>query len=194
MSKRILILFGTPIDLSSNLPSNLGDIDRTGPTLARGITYILIDVNLGPKETGLDQEVTLVSRVQGSQSGRVSRRPNEAKGRINRGIRKVNVERGVSGDSVDGEFATRMVFSGRDEGDVGVEGAIRGLDEELGEFNAFVTKHLLFGVIHKGDVDRDGRVLGVENQEFGGSEISNDDVIAGPEVTTVDAESLESPY
>lgn len=194
MSKRILILFGTPIDLSSNLPSNLGDIDRTGPTLTRGIIYILIDVNLGPKETGLDQEVTLVSRVQGSQSGRVSGRPNKAKGRINRGIRKVDVERGVSGDSVDGEFATRMVFSGRDEGDVRVERAIRGLDEELGEFNPFVTKHLLFGVIYKGDVDCDGRVLGVENQEFGGGEISNYDVILGPKVTTVNTESLGSPY
>jgi len=194
VSKRVLtLLLGTPIDLPNNLPSNLGDIYRTSPALALGIFHILSDVNLGPEKSGLDQEVSLESGVHDGHSGGVARQPNEAKGRIHRGIRETDVERGVAGEGVDGEFAAREVFGVGEEGDVTVYGAVRGFDEELGETSkliSIIARQILGGVIRKGDVDGDGRVPGLENQEFSGGEVSNDDVVLGPEVTTVNAQSL----
>jgi len=109
MSKRILTL-GTPIDLSSNLLSSLGEIHRTSPALALWILHILVDVDLGPEKSRLDQEVSLESGVHDGHGWGIGRQPSEMKGRIHRGISETNVERGVSGEGVDGEFATRVVF------------------------------------------------------------------------------------
>ena len=167
MSKRILaLLLGPPIDLSNNLPSDLGDIYRTSPALALGILHILGDVDLGPEKSGLDQEVTLESGVHDSHSGGVARQADETKDRINRGIREVDVEGGVAGEGVDREFATRVVFGGRDEGDVTVDRAVRSFDEDLGEiskFIHFVIGLFLLGIVCEGNVDGDGSVPGLEN-------------------------------
>ena len=194
MSKRVLaVLFGTPINLSNNLPSNLGDIYSTSPALTLGIFHILGDVNLGSEECGLDQEVSLESWVHDGHSGGVGGQPNETKGGINRGVRETDVERRVAGEGVDGEFSTREVFCGSEEGDITVDGTVRGFDEELGKISeliSFVTRHFLAGVIREGDVDGDGRVPGFEDQEFGSGEVSNDDIILGPKVTTINAQSL----
>ena len=191
MSERLLtLLFGTPINLSNNLSSNLGGVDRTGSALTLGVLQTFGDVKLGSEKSGLDQEIALVSGVQDSQSGGVARQPDETEDGVNWGIRKFNVERGVAGESVDGEFATRKVFSGRKEGDVAVDRAVRGFDEELGEIIPFIAGSFLPGFIYEGDVDGDGRIPGLENQEFSGGEVSNDDIILGPKVTTVNAQSL----
>jgi hypothetical protein len=192
VSERILaILFRTPEDLSSNLLSSLGGVDRTSPIFALGILHILSDVKLGAEKSRLDQEVSLESRVHYSNSGGFARQPNETKGRINRGIREANVERGVAGESVDGEFSTSMVLSGSEEGNVTEDRAVRGFDEELGE----ISKLILFvvglsRVVCESDVGSDGRVPGLEHQKLSGGEVSNDDVILGPKLTTVNAQSL----
>ena len=107
MPKSVLaLLLRTPVNLANNLLSDLGDADRTSSALALGVLDILVDVNLRSEQGGLDQEVTLESRVQECHSGCVGRKPDETKDRINRGVRKVDVERGVAGESVDGEFTT----------------------------------------------------------------------------------------
>ena len=194
MSERILaLLLRTPVYLSNNLPSNFGDIDRTSPALALGILQALGDVDLGSEKSGLDQEVSLESGVHDSRSGGVGRQPNETKGRIDGGIREPDVERGIAGEGIDREFATRKVFSGGEEGDVTMDRAVRGLDEDLGEiskFIPFVTGLFLLGVVRKGDVDGDGSVPGFENQELSGGEVSNDGIILGSEMTTINAQSL----
>jgi len=85
-----------------------------------------------------------------SHSGGVGRQPNEAKGRIDGGIREADVKRGIVGEGIDGEFATRKVFGGSEEGDVTVDRAVGGLDEELGEiskFIPFITRLFLLRVI-----------------------------------------------
>ena len=187
VSERILaLLFGTPEDLSNNLLSNLGGIDRTSPAFALGVLHILGDVKLGAEKARLDQEVSLESRVHDSNSGGVARRPTEAKGRVNRGIREVNVERGVAGEGVDEEYATGTLLSGSEERDVTVDRAVRGLDKELGEISKFGRCR----VICESDVDGDGRVPGLEHQKLTGGEVSNDNVILGPKLTTVNAQSL----
>jgi len=74
-----------------------------------------------------------------------------------------------------------------------VDRAVRGLDEELGGTSKpilFFIRRFLAGVISKGDVDGDWRVPGLENQEFGGGEVSDDGIEPGLEVTTVNAQSL----
>jgi len=191
VSEHILaLIFGTPINLSNNLPSNLGDIYRTSPVLALGILHILGDVNLGPEKSGLDQEVSLESGVHDGHSGGVARQPKETKGGIHRGICETDVERGVARECVYQEFAAGVVFGVREEGDVSVNGTVRSFDEELGESSkiilfVFVTRKVLDGVILEGDVDGDGRVPSLENQEFSGGEISDDGVILSPDVTTV---------
>ena len=96
-----------------------------------------------------------------SKSGGVGGQPNEAKGRIYRGIREADAEWGVTGESVDGEFTTSKVLSGSEEGDIAVNRAVRGLDEELGEL--MVPGTFLFGVVRESDVDGDRRVLSLEN-------------------------------
>lgn len=131
--------------------------------------------------------------MHGGYSGGVARQPNEMKGRVHRGIRETNVEGGVASEGVDGEFATREVFGVSEEGDVTDCGAVRSFDEELGEGSRlvlFVARKVLGGVILEGDVDGDGRVPGLENQKFSGGEVSDDGVILGPDVTTVNAQSL----
>ena len=132
----------------------------------------------------------MVSGVQGSQSGSVGRQPDETKDRINRGVREANVERGVASESVDGEFATRMVFGSSDKGNVTVDRAVRGFDQELGEIIPFVAGCLLSGVICESDVDGNRRVLGLENQELSGGEVSDDDVVLGLKVATINIQSL----
>lgn len=70
---------------------------------------------------------------------------------------------------------------------------VRGFDEELGEiskFIPFVTGLFLLRIVCEGNVDSDGRIPGLENQEFGGGEVSNDDIILGPKVATINAQSL----
>ena len=194
MPKCILaLLLGSPIDLPNNLFSNLGEIDRSGSAFALGVLQILGDVNLGSKQSGLDQEVSLESGMHDSHGGGVARQPDETKSRINGSIREVDVKRGVPGERVDGEFPTRKVFGGSEEGDVTMDGAVRGLDEELGETSQLilvVTGRFLFGIIRKGDVDGDGRVPGLEDQELGSGEVSNDDIVLGPNVTAINAQSL----
>ena len=191
VSERILVLLRTPEDLSSNLVSNLGDVDRTSPAFALGILHILGDVNLGAEKIRLDQEVSLESWVHDSDSGGVARQPNETKGRINGGIREVNVERGVAGESVDGEFATSMVLTGSEEGDVAVDKAVRGLDEELGEISELIPVVVgLSRFVCESDVGSDGRVFGLEHQKLSGGEISKDAVVLGSKLTAINAQSL----
>lgn len=187
VSERILaLLLGTPEDLSNDLLSNLGGIDRTSPAFALGVLHILGDVKLGAEKARLDQEVSLESWVHDSNSGGVARRSTESKGRVNRGIREVNVERGIAGEGVDEEYATGTLFSGSEERDVTVDRAVRSLDKELGEIRNFGR----CGVICESDVDGDGRVLGLEHQEFTGGEVSDNNVILGSKLATVNAQSL----
>ena len=55
MSERVLaILLRTPEDLSKNLPSNLGDIDRASPVLALRVLDVRVDINLGAKKARFD--------------------------------------------------------------------------------------------------------------------------------------------
>ena len=191
MSERILALLRTPEDLSNNLPSSLGEIDRTSPAFALGVFQTLGDVKPGAEKTRLDQEVSLESWVQESNGGGVTRQPNEAKGRINGGIRKLNMERGVACESVDGEFAASMILGGSEEGDVTKDRAVRGFDEELGEISEFILFVIgLSRVVCESDVGSDGSVLGIEHQKLSGSEVTNDSVILGPKLTTVNTQSL----
>lgn len=46
------------------------------------------------------------------------------------------------------------------------------------------------GIVHKGSIDNDGGVLGLENQELCSSEISDDDIIFGLDFTALDVQSL----
>ena len=187
MSKRILaLLLGTPEDLSNDLLSNLGEVDRTSPAFALGVLYILGDVKLGAEKARLDQEVSLESWVHDSNSGGIACQPTEAKGRVNRGIREANVERGVAGEGVDEECATSTLLSGSEERDITVDRAVRSLDEELGGISKFGR----CGVICESDVDSDGRVLGLEHQKLTGGEISNDNVILGPKLAAVNTQGL----
>ena len=192
VSEHILaLLLRTPEDLPNNLSSNLGGVDRTSSPFALGVLHILGDVKLGAEKSGLDQEISLERWVHHSNSRGVARRPNKAKGRIDRGIREVNVERGVAGESVDGEFSTSMLLVGREEGDVTVDRTVRSLDEELGEISKFIPFVVgLSGVVCESDVGSDGRVPGLEHQKLSGGEVSNDGVILGPKLTTVNAQSL----
>jgi len=193
VSKCVLVLLRTPVNLPNNLLSNLGGINCARPTLALGVLHILGDVNLRSKKSGLDQEVSLEGGVHDSHGRGVTRQPNEMKGRINRGICEANTKWGVAGESFNGEFATGKVFSGSKEGDVAVDRAVRGFDEELGDIIIpFVIGRFLLRVIGEGYVDDNGRVAGLENQQFGGSEVSNDGVVLGPELTTVDTQSLQT--
>lgn len=192
MSERILaILLRTPVNLSNNLISNLGGVDRTSPVLALGILQTLGDVNLGAEKSGLDQEVSLEGWVHDSNSGGIGRRPNELKGRINGRIREANMERGVASESVDGEFATSVVLGGGEEGDVTVDRAVRGFNKNLGEIGKRrVVVTGLLRVVCESNVDSDRRVRGLEHQELSGGEVSNDGVVFGLQLATVNAQSL----
>jgi hypothetical protein len=193
VSKCILALFfRTPEDLSGDLPSTLGDIDRASPVLARWIDYILFDLNLGSEERRLDQEVALVGRVHDSNSGEETRKPGETEDGINRGICKANVERGVGSDGMDQEFPTGMVLCVSDEGKVTANGTVRGFDEELGGIGVliFLAVKFLFRGVRKGNVDNDGRVLGLEYQKLCGGVVSDNHIIFGLDRTAVDVKSL----
>ena len=193
MAKRILtLLLRTPEDLSNNLVSNLGGFDCTSPVFALGILQTLSDVNLGPEKGRLDQKVPLESGVHDSQGGGVGRQPNEAKGRINRGIREADMERRVVGEGVDEEFTAGVILGGGEEGYVAVNRAVRGFDEKLGEISKLilVAGTLLFGIVCESNIDSNGRIPGLEHQELSSSKISDDWAILGPEMTAVNAQSL----
>lgn len=192
MSERVLaVLLRTPEDLSKNLPSDLGDIDRASPALAFRVLYVWVDINFGAKKARFDQEVSLVSRVQVSKSGSVASYSDETKDGINGSIRKVNVERGVVGESVDGELATSMVLGVSDEREVTIDRTVRGFDEDAGYLSrVIVIVNGLSGVVEESDVGSDGRVTGLENQKLGGGEVSNDGAVLSPKLTTIDGQSL----
>lgn len=114
----------TPVDLSNNLPSRFGDVYCAFSTFTLGIRHIFSNVDLGPEEGRLDDDVSLVRRVQGCDSGEVARRSVETEGGINRGIRETNVEWGVVGESADEEFTTSVGLGGGVEGDVSVDEAV----------------------------------------------------------------------
>lgn len=193
MPKHVLAsLLRTPVNLSNDLPSSIGDIDRSSPALALGILHVLFNLDLWPEEGRLDQEVALVSRVEENQGGGVARKPVEMKGGVDGGLRKADMERSIAGESVDQEFTPRMVFSGGEEREVGVNWAVGSSDEKLGEIGKLISfvVGVLFRIVREGDVDGDGRVSGLEYQELGSGEVADDDVVVGPDFTTLNAQTL----
>ena len=85
-----------------------------------------------------------------------------------------------------------MVLRSTEERHIAVNRAVRSSDKKVGEIWQFIPNEVevLFGVIHEGDIDGDGSVPGLEYQEFGRSEVSNDDATIGPDPTAFNAQSL----
>ena len=98
----------------------------------------------------------------------------------------------MTGESVDQEFPTRMVLCGSDKGEVTTDRGVRGSDEELGEIRVFISfaVEFLCRVVLEGDIDNDGGVLGLKNQELRGSVVSDNDIISGLDFTTLDDQAL----
>ena len=73
-----------------------------------------------------------------SDSRGVGRKRFEMKVGIDRGIREGNMEGTVAAKRTNQELASGMILSGRDEGNITVEGGIGGFNEDLREIGVFV--------------------------------------------------------